>query len=62
MGHGASGIAIADNAVWVANTDDGTISRIDPATNEVVATIAVGSNPVGIVIADGRPFVTLRGP
>ena len=40
----------------------GTISRIDPQTNEVVATIPVGSNPVGVVVANGQPFVTLRGP
>jgi YVTN family beta-propeller protein len=29
-------------AVWVPNTGDGTVSRIDPSTNRVTATIAVG--------------------
>jgi YVTN family beta-propeller protein len=29
-------------AVWVPNTGDGTVSRIDPTTNRVTATFAVG--------------------
>ena len=31
--------------IWVANNGDGTISRIDPATNRVVDTTAVGGSP-----------------
>ena len=40
-GSGAESTAIAagDGAVWVANSFDGTVSRIDPRTNTVVATI-----------------------
>ena len=30
------GVAVGAGAVWVANRDDGTVSRIDPETNEVV--------------------------
>ena len=33
---GPSGIAVTDGAVWVANSLDGTVSRIDPATGAVV--------------------------
>jgi virginiamycin B lyase len=33
---------VAAGAVWVPNEADGTVSRIDPATNRVVATIHVG--------------------
>jgi len=29
-------------AVWIPNTGDGTVSRIDPASNRVVATLRVG--------------------
>ena len=38
------GVPVAgEGAVWVPNTGDGTISRIDPRTNRVVATIRVGN-------------------
>lgn len=35
----ASDIAVGEGAVWVRSFWDSTVSRIDPATNEVVATI-----------------------
>ena len=34
---GASGIAAGDGALWIANPLADTVSRIDPATNEVIA-------------------------
>jgi DNA-binding beta-propeller fold protein YncE len=36
------GIAATDNAIWVAIADEGTVTRIDPTTNRVVATVQVG--------------------
>jgi DNA-binding beta-propeller fold protein YncE len=33
---------VAAGAVWVPNEADGTVSRIDPATNRLVATVRVG--------------------
>ena len=36
------GLAIGAGAVWVANMNPRTVTRIDPATNAVVATIALG--------------------
>src|SRR5204862_5569198 len=36
------GIAVSPGAVWVANAGGPSVSRIDPATNRVVATIRVG--------------------
>lgn len=35
--------AIVSNAVWVPNTGNGTVSRIDPRTNRVVATLQIGN-------------------
>jgi len=32
-----------EGAVWVPNTGDGTVSRIDPRTNKVVATLRIGN-------------------
>ena len=45
VGQEPVGIASTGDAVWVANSGDGTVSRIDPETNEVVATIEVGGAP-----------------
>jgi YVTN family beta-propeller protein len=35
-------LIVGEGAVWVPNAGSGTISRIDPQTNEIVATIPVG--------------------
>jgi DNA-binding beta-propeller fold protein YncE len=35
--------AVTANAVWVPNTGDGTVSKIDPQTNNVVATLKIGN-------------------
>jgi YVTN family beta-propeller protein len=40
-------IAANENAVWIPNSGEGTVSRIDPVTNEVVATIPTGGRPAG---------------
>ena len=42
-------VAVGAGAVWVANYGDGTVSRIDPDTNEV-QTIVVGGHPTQIAI------------
>ena len=51
--HGASALASAGGAIWVSNTAAGTVSRIDPSTNKVVATIKVGNAPAGIAEEGG---------
>jgi YVTN family beta-propeller protein len=55
-------LAVGEGAVWVTNTDAGTVSRIDPATNEVVKTIEVGGAPSGIVVAGGVVWVAIQAP
>jgi YVTN family beta-propeller protein len=47
-------LAATDGALWVANIEDGTLSRIDPATNTVVATVTVG--PSGGIGGNGVPL------
>jgi YVTN family beta-propeller protein len=42
VGSNPIALAVAGGNLWVGNTGDGTVSRIDPATNEVVATIGIG--------------------
>jgi YVTN family beta-propeller protein len=49
VGRDPAGPAVEDDAsVWVANTLDGTVSRVDPWTRRVVATLGAGRNPVAV--------------
>ena len=45
---------VAAGAVWVPNEADGTVSRIDPARNKVVATVRIG-DPQQLVAAGCGP-------
>ncbi len=51
---GALGIVATSDAVWVANrwgtteAPDGSVIRIDPQSNRIVARLALGSNPDGL--------------
>jgi DNA-binding SARP family transcriptional activator len=62
--HAPAYIARGGDAVWTAN-DDATVSRIDPATGNLVATIALGRSPrvaypVGLAVGAGRIWVPVR--
>jgi peptide/nickel transport system substrate-binding protein len=48
--------------MWVANSGDGTVTRVDPTTNKVIATITVGGSPQAIAFGDGRAWVTIDAP
>lgn len=61
VGSGPAGIAIGEGSVWVTNRFDGTVSRINPSTNEVLKEIPVGLDPRGIVVGFGDVWVTLTG-
>ena len=50
---------IGAGAVWVGDSGDGTVSRIDPRTNKVVATIAVGQSVSAIAVGAGGVWVTV---
>ncbi len=47
--------------MWVLNQTDGSVSRIDPETNQVVATIEAGVAGPGGDIAAGEGGVWVRG-
>ena len=49
---------VADDAYWVTNADDHSVSRISPKTRAVVQTIGVGSSPSGITEGGGDVWVT----
>jgi YVTN family beta-propeller protein len=45
--------------VWTANSLDGTVSWISPATNQVVEQIPVGNGPSGVCVAAGAVWVAV---
>jgi YVTN family beta-propeller protein len=60
VGSNPSSIAVGGGAVWVANSSDGTISRIDPGKVAVVDTIRVGPSPVGLAFGGGKLWVSAQ--
>jgi YVTN family beta-propeller protein len=59
VGSGEFGsLAVGEGAVWVTTFDEDKLSRIDPATNTVVADIPVGTNPEGIAVTPGAVWVS----
>ena len=57
-----TGIAQAQPFAYISNTGSNTVSVIDTATNLVVATVPVGSQPFGVAVnpASTRVYVTNR--
>ncbi len=52
-----AGLAYGDGSVWAADTTDGTLSRINPATHAVVQQITVGADPTAVAITPGNVWV-----
>jgi len=50
-------VLVGQDAVWVANAAQGTVSRVDPAANTVTGTIQVGRNPVRLAAGFGSIWV-----
>jgi YVTN family beta-propeller protein len=57
VGRGPISITASTDAIWVSNLIDGTVSRIDPVTNQVAATVTTGGHPIGIVAGFGSVWV-----
>jgi virginiamycin B lyase len=58
LGRGTAGVAVGFGDVWVASSIDGTVTRIDPQTGEVVATIEVDGEPEDVGVGAGGVWVT----
>jgi YVTN family beta-propeller protein len=58
VGDAGGAVAVGFGSVWVANSADGSVSRIDPVAAKVVATIRVGSAPFGVAAGEGAVWVT----
>jgi DNA-binding SARP family transcriptional activator/DNA-binding beta-propeller fold protein YncE len=50
-------LAIGHGSVWVANADDGTVSRIDPDRHEVIRTIGIGAPAIDLAVASNAVWV-----
>src|SRR5919109_906709 len=50
-------VAIGHGSVWVANADDGTVSRIDPDRHEVIRTIGIGAPAIDLAVATDAVWV-----
>jgi len=44
-------------SVWVANADDGTVSRIDPDRREVIRTIGIGAPAIDLAVSPDAVWV-----
>jgi DNA-binding SARP family transcriptional activator len=50
-------VAIGHGSIWVANADDGTVSRIDPDRGEVIRTIGIGAPAIDLAVATDAVWV-----
>ena len=50
-------VAIGHGSVWVANADDGTVSRIDQDRREVIRTIGIGAPAIDLAVATDAVWV-----
>jgi DNA-binding beta-propeller fold protein YncE len=60
LGGSPQALTFADGSVWVAYGDH-DVARIDPATSQIVARIAVGRDPVGIASGNEGIWAVARG-
>ena len=50
-------LAIGHGSAWVANADDGTVSRIDPDCREVIRTIGIGAPAIDLAVGTDAVWV-----
>ena len=62
VGDGPVDVAVGEDAVWVANQLARTLSRLDPESGDVVATIGLGNEPQRVAAGEGSVWVTVRAP
>jgi YVTN family beta-propeller protein len=57
VGNTPTAVAADDQSVWVLNSNEGTLSRIDPETRAVVRTVAPAAIPTDLAIGAGGVWV-----
>ncbi|HEY3714948.1 MAG TPA: ABC transporter substrate-binding protein [Jatrophihabitantaceae bacterium] len=61
VGQNPGGIAYGAGSIWVTNTSDGTVSRINPRTHAVIQKIPVGGQPAGVAVTGDGVWVANSG-
>jgi peptide/nickel transport system substrate-binding protein len=61
VGNGPTAIAVGDGGVWVVDSHNETVVRIDPDTGSVAAIIHVGRSPAGVAVGGGSVWVANSG-
>jgi len=61
VGNSPTAIAAGAGAVWVVDSLDDTVERIDQSSRSVTDTIPVGDSPAGIAVGDGSVWVANAG-
>ena len=56
-GRTPSNVAVGEEAVWVLDADDRTISQIDPESGDIVKTFSTGTTPKDIVVGGGALWI-----
>ena len=51
------GVATGADAVWVANSADGTVSKVSPTSVMVTKTIHVGGDPLSLGVSGGNVYL-----
>ena len=51
------GMTAGDGSVWVVNHDEGTLTRIDPGTSQVIANILLPKEPHRVAFGEGAIWV-----
>jgi len=51
-------VALGEGSVWVANSSDGSLTRIDAVSGAVIKTIALGAGATDVVAGAGAVWVS----
>ena len=57
VGQDPIGVATGAGAVWVANSADGSVSKVSPASVTVTQTTRVGGDPLALGVSGGEVYV-----
>jgi YVTN family beta-propeller protein len=57
VGSRPDGLAVGENAVWVANLEDRTLSRVDSKQRTLERTISLNATPTGLAVGLGAVWV-----
>ena len=59
-GRTPSNVAVGEEAIWVLDADDRTITQIDPESGDIVKTFSTGTTPKDIVVGGGALWIGNR--